>query len=67
MEKSYRTIQEYTDTVKKYFSTSGKAKEEVDAYFEEPETKELIRDAYQNRDMSEADPKALAYCLDMLY
>ena len=61
------TLEEYTKEVKKYFNTGGKTKEEVDAYFEEQETKELIQDAYQNRDMPEADPKALAYCLDMLY
>ena len=61
------TLEEYTKEVRKYFHIGGKTKEEVDAYFEEPETKELIWDAYQNRDMPEADPKALAYCLDMLY
>ena len=67
MEKSYRTIQEYTEAVRKYFPIGGKTKEDVDAYFEMQETKDYIKDAFYNQNMAEATPQAVASCLDMMY
>ena len=63
----YSTLKEFTAEVRKFFPIGGKTKEEVDAYFETPETKETILDAFCNQIMAEADPKAVAYCLDMMY
>lgn len=61
------TLAEYTAEVRKNFPMGKKSKADVDAFFNEKETKDYILDGYNNQSMAEATPKAVASCLDMMY
>ena len=66
------TLEEYTKEVRNCFVVGKKPKDAVDAFFEEQDTKDYIKEAYDSYThgaitSSACTPAAVASCLDMLY
>ena len=64
------TLEEYTKAVRKEFPVGAKPLKEVDAYFKEKDTMDIIKDNYEyytKEKMAGTDPAAVANCLDLLY
>ena len=66
------TLEEYTKEVRKQFNVGKKPQMAVDEYFNEQETKDYIKEAYESYShgdsiSSSCTPSAVASCLDMLY
>ena len=63
------TLEQYTNAIKKAFPKGNKPQSDVDAFFNEKETKDYIKEAYDYRDdkLMGMSIESVANSLDMIY